>query len=104
MKHPHSIIINNIVQQFNQVGMIIEADKQVLLFFTLNGMVKKFERKRQPDIIFGNPMLKRRPTECDDDCHTFILIRPQPNVKLPALSPGSLASPLATGLLRLRSQ
>ncbi|MDR0409122.1 MAG: hypothetical protein LBH18_01805 [Spirochaetaceae bacterium] len=65
------VIINNIIQQFNQVGPLIKADKQVLFLLPFNGMVKKFERKRPPDVIFGNPMLKRRLAECDDKYHAL---------------------------------
>jgi hypothetical protein len=39
VEHPYSIIVNDIIQQFNQVGMGVKADKQILLFLPLNRMV-----------------------------------------------------------------
>jgi hypothetical protein len=60
MKHPHGIIVNDIIQQFNQVSVGVKTGKQVFFFFPFNRMIKKFERKRPPNVIFGNPMILLR--------------------------------------------
>jgi hypothetical protein len=81
MEHPHGIIINNIIQQFNQVGMGVKADKQILFVLPLNRMVKEFECKRPPDVIPGNPMLKRRLAERDDKVHILFYLKGGGNAK-----------------------
>jgi hypothetical protein len=76
VKYSQSILINNVVQDFNKVGGPVKTDKQIpgvkviLPVTVIKSLIVQHVIKSPADVCFGNTVLERRFTELDIYVHS----------------------------------
>ena len=64
---------DNVIQDFEQIGVCIETDKQILMSFSGYRMVKNIVRKGIANIGFGNAVSKSRLIKLDTGVHALTI-------------------------------
>jgi hypothetical protein len=82
MKHPNSIVIKDIIKDFNRIGIPVKTDNQPFVFsifivfnlaIVFGGiMLSGLPDSRPPNVSLGNTVLKRRLAKSDVNVHVLV--------------------------------
>jgi hypothetical protein len=73
MKHIYAVLINDIIQYFQQVTIAVKSKQQMLIRYFLKYVIIQKINNRMANIIPAEPMPERGIVELNEDFHTLIL-------------------------------